>query len=318
MKKIILLPIILGSTLLIVGGTIFAIGMTKSLNPANQVTKHVDLNDKEFSNFDIDLDIADLEFKKSDDGSKKVVLNQSDKYYHTVETKDNTLKIQSVDTRKWYEKWFDFTLSFMKVTIYLPENSYGDLKIDSSTGDVDIPANYTFNSSNIKLSTGKINFKSNVTNKAYFKASTGDVNINDSHVNELEIETSTGNNTLNNVKADENIAIKASTGDVKTNGVKAKNLKVKTSTGKINIIDTIIDEKITLEASTGNITFDRSDANTLDVKTDTGNVKGTILTSKIIFAETDTGRLNYPKLETGGRFDIKTDTGDIDIQILNS
>ena len=317
MKKIILLPIILGATLLVVGGTIFTIAVLKNVNPANQVTKNIDLSDKEFSNFEIDLSTSNLEFKVSDDASKKVVLKQSEKVYHTVETKDNTLKIQSVDTRKWYEKWFDFTLANMKVTIFLPETNYNELKIDSATGNIDIASDFTFTNSNIELSTGNISYKADVTNKAYFKASTGDVKISDMHAKEIEVKTSTGNIYLDKVNVDESIDINCSTGHVETNAVRGKNLNVKTSTGWMKLSDTILEEKITLKASTGDIKFDKSDAETLDVETGTGDIRGTILTNKIIFAETS-GRRDYPRLETGGRFDIKSDTGDISIQILNS
>ncbi len=46
-----------------------------------------------------------------------------------------------------------------------------------------------------------------------------------------------------------------------------------------------------------------------------GDVKGTLLSEKAFFAESDTGDIDVPKTNVGGRCEITTDTGDIQIQI---
>ena len=61
--------------------------------------------------------------------------------------------------------------------------------------------------------------------------------------------------------------------------------------------------------------FDACDAAEILVETSTGDVEGTFLSDKIIFAETDTGRVNVPKGIVGGRCEIKTNTGDIKLEI---
>ena len=40
-----------------------------------------------------------------------------------------------------------------------------------------------------------------------------------------------------------------------------------------------------------------------------------LFSDKIFFASTDTGSVNVPKTTTGGRCEITTDTGDIDIVV---
>ena len=62
------------------------------------------------------------------------------------------------------------------------------------------------------------------------------------------------------------------------------------------------------------MTFLNSDANTIYIVTDTGNVKGNLLTDKQFFVSSDTGKINVPKT-SGPLCDIKTDTGDIIIEI---
>jgi DUF4097 and DUF4098 domain-containing protein YvlB len=70
-----------------------------------------------------------------------------------------------------------------------------------------------------------------------------------------------------------------------------------------------------IKRTTGDVTFEGCDAAELLVATDTGDVEGTLLTEKIFFVETDTGRREYPKTTTGGKCEITTDTGDIKISI---
>ena len=51
------------------------------------------------------------------------------------------------------------------------------------------------------------------------------------------------------------------------------------------------------------------------VKTSTGNVKGTLLSDKIFVTDTSTGRVSVPKTTSGGKCEITTSTGDIEIEL---
>ena len=51
------------------------------------------------------------------------------------------------------------------------------------------------------------------------------------------------------------------------------------------------------------------------IVTDTGDVTGTLCSEKIFFAESDTGRVEVPKTMSGGRCEVKTDTGKIILSI---
>ena len=46
-----------------------------------------------------------------------------------------------------------------------------------------------------------------------------------------------------------------------------------------------------------------------------GDIEGTLLTDKIFMAESDIGEVDVPKTTSGGRCEINTNTGDIDIEI---
>jgi DUF4097 and DUF4098 domain-containing protein YvlB len=69
------------------------------------------------------------------------------------------------------------------------------------------------------------------------------------------------------------------------------------------------------ETSTGNVRFDEADCDTMKVKTSTGNVTGVLLSPKIFYATTSTGRADVPPSTVGGLAEISTRTGNIIITI---
>lgn len=312
MNKLILIPIIIGSVLLVAGGTIFAIGLAGSAKNKS-VTNTYELKE-DFNNINVDLQVADLEFKVATDGNEKVVCEETTIYYHTVNVADNTLSIKGINNKKWYN-FFDLGINKIKVTVYMNAGEYSELTVKSSTGDVNVPHDYSFNNMKVEVSTGNVKINSDVKEALNVKSSTGDFDISEMSTKSLTAKASTGYVNLNKVAVEENIEINTSTGKIHLTDTTAKNLKAKASTGNVTLTNSVMKENINITASTGNVKFEDSDADTLNIKTDTGDVKGTLLTSKIFYVKTDTGKVNVPKSTTGGICEIETDTGDVSIQI---
>lgn len=177
-------------------------------------------------------------------------------------------------------RWYDHIGIFYEspnMTVYLPKKEYVSLIIETDTGDIILPKCFNFKSLEIDGDTSDIKCLATASN--------------------LEIETSTGDVNLDTVTADR-ISISSDTGDIKLKSV-------------------VADNSIEIETDTGDVAFEGSDAKNISVQTDTGDVTGTLLTSKIFFAESDTGRINVPKTTTGGKCEIITSTGDIKIDITS-
>lgn len=311
MKPVILIPIILGSALLITGGVILGLGIKNSVSSNDVVTNEFKIEEA-VNKFDIDIDTANLEFKATE-GDAKVVLQERKKLFHETSLQDGVLKITTVDQRPWYEKMFSW--GPMKVTVCVPANEYAELKIKIATGNIVVPNDFAFENASSYASTGDLSFKANVKEKLEVKASTGKVNLSDFTAKNIVVNTSTGDISLNSVEVAEKIDVKASTGNIKLTGAKANDFDAKASTGKVTLTNTLVANHINIKTSTGDVKFEDSDADTLSIKTDTGDVKGTLLTSKIFYAKTDTGKINVPKTTEGGLCEIETDTGNINIQI---
>ena len=73
---------------------------------------------------------------------------------------------------------------------------------------------------------------------------------------------------------------------------------------------------MTASCCTGDVTFDGCDAAAISVKTDTGDVTGSLLSNKMFVIDTNTGDVDVPETVDGGRCEIVTDTGDIELNIM--
>ena len=308
MNKIIIWILITFFLVLVVGITF------SSLN----ITNTIEINEYEikdnFKDIKIITDTANIEFVPSSNSNSLVVCNEQRNVNHSVKVEDNILLIEVNDTRKWYEH-IGMNFNTPKITIYLPENDYDQLLIESSTGDINIPNNFKFKSIDILEDTGNIRNYASVYENIKIKTSTGNIHIENIIANMIDLSTSTGKVDVIDVNCSDNIKINVSTGKTNIVNTNCKNLVSKGSTGNISLKNVIATEKLSIERSTGDVKFKDSDASDIFVKTDTGNVTGSLLTDKVFFAETDTGNIDVPKVIADEKCEIITDTGDIKINI---
>ncbi len=321
MSKKIKVWLIVATSLIIVGGVIFAGVMTvlkwdfKKLSTSEYETNSYNI-DGDFDRIDIDTSITDIDIVLSEDGACKVVCYELSKVKHEVTTVDGTLEIQENDLRKWYE-YIGINFGTPKITVYLPKDRYCALSIKNSTGDIEIAKDFKFKSIDIMLSTGDVKIFASTDQAISTVASTGDILVENVTAGSLSAVTTTGHITVKGVNCSGDIKADVTTGKVELDDVTCGNLDSNGSTGDISLKNVIATEKFSIKRSTGDVKFDRCDAAELFIETDTGDVEGTLLFEKVFIIKTDTGDIDVPKTITGGRCEITTDTGDIKISIKN-
>ncbi len=273
-----------------------------------------DIND-DFDKISLDTDTADINFVLSDEGKCRVLCHENVKMKHTVEVLDNTLVIGLSDDRKWYDYITILSFDTAKITVELPKNQYVSVTAKTSTGDITVPEYFTFETVDINGSTNDVIYEANATGSVKIKISTGDIKIKNITAVDLDLKVSTGDIIVSSAACTGNVKAVVSTGKTKFDGVDCNGFESDGSTGDISLKDVVVTEKLSIRRSTGDVRFENSDAGEIYVKTDTGDVKGSLLSEKVFFAETDTGKVTVPKTMTGGKCEITTDTGDIKIEI---
>lgn len=229
-----------------------------------------------FSDISIHAEAADIRFAVSEDGKYKVVCYETEHVRHSVSVQDDTLTIKEINEKNWYDN-IGISVETPAITVYLPEGACGALEINESTGDIELPEDFCFDS--------------------------------------IDISGSTGHVTLFGVTCQGDVNIHVSTGKTNMTDVNCKNLTLDGSTGDISLKNVIAAETFSVVRTTGNVTFDGCDAPDVTVETDTGDVTGTFRSEKIFLIETDTGDVDIPKSTNGGRCEITTSTGDIILKI---
>lgn len=114
--------------------------------------------------------------------------------------------------------------------------------------------------------------------------------------NEVKVSVTTGDLEILDNFVFGNIEIKGTTSDIDLSNITADNMDVSLTTGDVEL--------------------DRCDANEIYIKTSTGDVEGSLLSDKIFICSTTTGDIDVPQATNGGRCEIVTTTGDIDIEII--
>ncbi len=266
-----------------------------------------------FDDMTICVKTADVYFMPSENEKCSVICFEEVKRKHSVEVTENTLNIKAEGEKAWYE-YVGFSIKSPSVTVKLPLKVYKNLSVKTSTGNISVAENFIFENVSLIGSTGNVNFLSSASDNITIKTSTGNVNISDSAAKDLDITVSTGNISVNSAVF-QTINATVSTGNARFTGIRCKTFFTEGSTGNIVLNDVLAEERIYIKRSTGNVKFDGIDAAEIEVRTSTGDVKGSLLSGKIFSTDSDTGTIRVPESSSDGKCDIKTNTGDIIIEI---
>lgn len=285
---------------LMVAGTLIFVGVMNMLNwdfsklsTSRFVTNSYEISE-EFFGIGIETDTARVTFAVTD-GAPRVECREEEHASHAVSVQEGVLTIKLQSRKKWYHH-IGINFSAPKVTVYLPEGTYGALKIKSSTGKIDIPGSFTFDGMDISLSTG------DVTTGAYVKG-------------DMKIKTSTGHITVTDVVCDGKMILKVSSGKTRLTNVHCGDLESTGNTGEVIMRSVLVTKGISMKRSTGDVTLEGCDASEIHITTNTGDVTGSLQTEKVFVTKTSTGRIQVPESTTGGKCKITTNTGNIKITI---
>ena len=209
--------------------------------------------EEDFNAISMNTDTADITFVPSEDAKCKVVCYEQENATHSVAVKDNTLVIETIDSRTWYE-YVGINFGTPEITVYLPKKVYTSLSINEDTGDITV---------------SDMTCLGDIT----LNVSTGETTLTNVECKNLISSGSTGYVFLNHVIATEKFSIKRNTGDVRFDGSDATEIFVETSTGDIN--GTLLSEKVFIaQTDTGKIRVPKTvTGGRCELTTDTGDIK---------------------------------------------
>ena len=307
--------VMLGAGALICGISFATMGFDfAKLGNAEYVTNTTDVEDK-FQHITISSNIEDVELVPSDDGACKVVCFEEKDDPYIVYVKKDTLTIEKEKKTGWQLFNFGTVTEKPRITVYLPDDSYKALQIETDTGDVDVPGDFSFERINMEMDTGDAFCYASADEGIDITTNTGNIIVANVSAKELKLASDTGKMEISNAEISGDMSIWEDTGKVSMENVTCRKLTSKEDTGDLTMTNVSASDEFNLKSNTGDIRLDSCDAETIFIKTDTGDVSGILLTEKVFITDSDTGSIDVPKSITGGRCEITTDTGDIKIDV---
>lgn len=219
MRKATKLWLILAGVLIVGGCILFGSVMTMlnwdftKLSTASYSTNSHTVEEA-FSHISLKTTSANITFLPSEDSKTTVVCHEPDNQMHTVKLQDDTLLIQQVDTRQWYE-YIGIYFEPIQITVYLPQTEYGSISLQNTTGEVSLQ--------NIRAAALDIS------------STTGDISLTDVVcTGDLSVQLTTGHIRLEDCDA-ATLALKTVTGSVSGTLLTGKTFFAKTTTGHIDV-----------------------------------------------------------------------------------
>lgn len=317
MSRKMIIWLVIAASLILIGCAIFGGVMTMikwdftKLSTVKYETNTYDISE-DFKDISIVADTADIEFVLSEEAS--VVCYEEKNSKHKVEVKDGTLVIEIDHKKQWFEN-IGINFGSPEITVNIPKGEYGNLTVNLTTGDVEIPECFSFEGIDVKTTTGDVELLSGSAGDVKLKTTTGDISVEETSAVSLDLSVTTGEVFMESVKCEGDIKISVSTGRTELDDVACENLISNGTVGTLDLSDVRADSKFSIKRTTGNVNFEDCDASEIYVKTTTGSVKGILLSEKIFICQTSTGSINVPNSKTGGKCEITTSTGSIKIEV---
>lgn len=282
----------------------------------------------------VELRDYDLFIGASDDGKAHFTYYENDVTEFELSRSDTSIELKQKNQKR---HWLYFWKKPRQAVIMLPE-SFGDIVVSSSTGEVRVDNYNTASSIGIdgatsdiivydvsavefaaSLPTGDVHLgRCTFADGLTVKGGTSDVYVDNVECGELFVSCTTGEVKLTEITAD-TVTAKTTTGNISTHQITADSVNAKASTGEI-VLHTIKANSVEAESTTGDIRLYSFDSMDTKLTVSTGDVIGEQLAGSIadysIETSTSTGKNNLPSVLTMGerKLYVKTTTGNINVK----
>lgn len=265
-----------------------------------------------FANLSVKAAECDVRLRPSEGDVCQVVCRESNKVSHAVYVEDDTLFIERSDSRKWYERiGIFFGWINMEITVYLPESAYASLSVVSVSGDVEIPAGFSFADAEVQSTSGDVLFLASAEGALSLKTVSGNLSVRDSAPKSLRAQSTSGDVSIASVEPEGELTVKTVSGDVTLARVVCGSLEAESTSGDVSCTNLFVSENLRIKTVSGDVDLRVCDADTLWIKTVSGDVFGNLLSEKQFVTVTSSGSVRVPSSTSGGKCEVTTTSGNI-------
>ena len=320
---------------LILGGVALA---ANGFHPEN-LTKHGSTLESKtyfvsepFTALEIHAIDGDVRLLPSTDGKCRVECMENEEQTHKVEVRGGTLFVERQLRNRVGVTFSPIERDY--IHIYLPERDYEKLSLETSSGDAECPADFSFGEAAVSSTSGDISFRSGVEGSLTVSVTSGEVEVSGVSLGSLSISSTSGKIRLKGVDAGDlslsatsgdlavekttlsgEMRLRTTSGDQKLENVSCASLAAESSSGKKHLTDVLVSGELKSDSSSGDLTLLRCDAASLYLRTTSGEVRGSLRTEKVFFTDTSSGSVKAPQSMSGGKCEVHTTSGDIKLTV---
>lgn len=235
--------------------------------------------------------------------------------------------------------------------MYLPQSRYNSLEVNTVSGDVDLPSDFTFGTLGVTTVSGNVTVLAGIEGDADLETVSGDIEMKKLQVQgAFRLETSSGNIEAKNLQVQgtfrtetssgdirfetvdvgEELYCKSSSGNVTLMKLRAMDLTASASSGDVRLDTVSVKGKLALNIASGNMDLETClagsmklhtasgdmeledcDAGSLHLDTVSGDIEGQLRTGKDFDAASASGSIRIPASSKGGKCILRTLSGDI-------
>jgi DUF4097 and DUF4098 domain-containing protein YvlB len=139
-----------------------------------------------------------------------------------------------------------------RLEIDLPRSYAGAVKLDSSSGEINMNEYAEWSAATLISASGDVRFQAGIKcENLKIETSSGTVRLGDADANSINIKSASGDMRMNELRANGDIVLKSSSGTMRSSNITAVNLKIESLSGDINIGDVTVVGNADISSSSG-------------------------------------------------------------------
>lgn len=184
-----------------------------------------------FSAIQVDVTDCDVKLLPSQDGTCRVECPESQTSHYTVEVIQGILTVSQDEAGAWYHH-VGIYMGPVELTIYLPQNQYERLSVDSLSGTVTVPDNFSFHTVQVYTTSGSVYLTAQVSEEVCVDTVSGELELIGTQPQALRLQSTSGNVALTDCDA-QAIHIETISGNVSAALTSSKTFSVQTVSGDV-------------------------------------------------------------------------------------
>jgi len=206
---------------------------------------------------------------------------------------------------------FSFFSANSRIHVYLPERSYESLNVESASGAVNIPDDFSFQTVIAKSASGEIGLLARVSGEVNIQSNSGSVTVANASPWSMFLSSTSGDVRLSDA-APGDVTLRSTSGSVKVEDVRCRSFTTNCTSGSQHFEDLIVEGALECRGVSGSVELDECDAASLDIETTSGSVHGELLTDKVYDLRSTSGSVRAPESVSGaGRCTVRSTSGSI-------